>query len=386
MGIPVTRDPKGDIDIQQVPQERPDLKVVGPDDAQQARYSHLLRNRNFVRLFLAQLVSSLGDWIGVIAIAVYAEDIAGATGVGIVMTARVMPGFIVGPLAGVIADRWDRKRTMVTADLLRAVILFSLPLAPNLIYLLLASVVLESLTLIWGPAKDASLPHLVSPSELTHANSLSLLSIYGPWPLASIVYFGLSSLGSVLGDNVAVLSGLQDSPEALALWLDSLTFVFSAVMIWSLTIPMTRTRAGHLDLGVIKRDLVEGLRFVVRHKQVRPWIIGIAFTFTAAGGVFSLGIGFVEQVLAGGDRGFAFLIGFLATGMIIGLLMIGAIAKTRAERRHLLGVVVAAWGLPYRDGEHGESGIRHPYRQRSRFLRRRRLLDRILLDPGGNVR
>jgi len=327
-----------------VPQERPDLKVIDHDDARQVTYKHLLKNKNFVRLFLAQLVSSLGDWIGVIAIAVYAADIAGPPGVGIVMTARVLPGFIVGPLAGVIADRWDRKKTMVTADLARAAILFSLPLAPNLIYLIFASMVLESLTLIWGPAKDASLPHLVSPSELTYANSLSLLGVYGPWPLASVVYFGLSWLGSLLGDSVPVLRGLQDSPEALALWLDSLTFVFSAVMIYSLTIPMTRTRAGKVDLGVIKRDLIEGISFVVKHKQVRPWIIGIAFTFTAAGGVFSLGIGFVEQVLNGGDRGFAFLIGFLATGMIIGLLLVGIIAK-RVQKDVLFSASLLLLGL-----------------------------------------
>jgi len=287
----------------------------------------LLRNRDFRRFFLAQLVSSLGDWIGVIAIAIYAQELSGATGVGIVMTARVLPGFIVGPIAGVIADRFDRKRTMVIADVIRAVVIFSLPLFPNLVYLLLASVVLESLTLIWGPAKDAALPNFVKPAHLTHANSLSLLGIYGPWPLASVVYALLATLGSFAGDSVPALSGLQENPEALALWIDSLTFVFSAVMISSLTIPTTIRRAEKLDLSAAKRDLLEGLSFVIQSKKVRPWIIGIAFTFTAAGGVFSLGIGFVREVLGGGDTGFAFLIGFLGTGMIIGLLAVGEIAK-----------------------------------------------------------
>lgn len=287
----------------------------------------LLRNGDFLRFFLAQLVSSLGDWIGVIAIAIYAQELSGATGVGVVMTARVLPGFIVGPIAGVLADRFDRKRTMVIADIIRALVIFSLPLFPNLVYLLMASVVLESLTLIWGPAKDAALPNFVKPAHLTHANSLSLLGIYGPWPLASVVYALLATLGNFVGDTVPALSGLQENPEALALWIDSLTFVFSAVMISTLTIPTTIRRAEKLDFSVAKRDLVEGLSFVVKSKKVRPWIIGIAFTFTAAGGVFSLGIGFVSEVLNGGSRGFAFLIGFLGTGMIIGLLAVGEIAK-----------------------------------------------------------
>lgn len=296
-------------------------------DSEQASYKTLLKMKSFRRFFLAQLVSSLGDWIGVVAIAVLAQKIAGAPGVGIVMTARVLPGFIVGPLAGVIADRWDRKRTMVTADVARAVMIFSLPLFPNLIYLVFASMVLESLTLVWGPAKDASLPHVVPAAQLAHANSLSLIGVYGPMPLGSIAYVGLTTLGIFLGGNVSVLEGLQGREEALALWVDSLTFAFSALMIWSLTIPTSRVREGRLDWSQVKRDLTEGISFVATHRKVRPLIVGIAFTFTAAGGVFSLGPSFVAEVLSAGERGFAFLIGFLGTGMIIGLLAVSVIAK-----------------------------------------------------------
>lgn len=273
------------------------------------------------------MVSSLGDWIGVIAIAVFAEQLGGAAGVGVVMTARVVPGFIVGPLAGVVADRFNRKRLMVVSDVMRGLLLFSLPFVPSLVYLLIASMILESLTLIWGPAKDASLPHFVKPSQLTHANSMSLLAIYGPWPLASVVFASLSFLGAFLGDHIQVLEGLQDRPEALALWMDSITFGFSALMISTLTIPSAKKGEGRVHLSDIKRDLVEGLRFVFTHKQVRPWLIGIACTFTAAGGVFSLGVTFIRTVLNGSATSFGVVIGFLATGMIIGLLASGMLAK-----------------------------------------------------------
>ena len=265
--------------------------------------------------------------MGVIAIAVYAEQLGGAAGVGVVMTARVAPGFIVGPLAGVVADRFDRKRTMVVADVMRGLLLFSLPFVPSLVYLLVASMILESLTLIWGPAKDASLPHFVKPSHLPHANSMSLLAIYGPWPLASVVFASLSFLGAFLGNHIPVLEGLQDSPEALALWVDSLTFGFSALMISTLPIPSSKRGTGRVPLSDIKRDLVEGLRFVFTHKQVRPWLIGIGCTFIAAGGVFSLGITFIKTVLQGSSTSFGVVIGFLATGMIIGLLASGVLAK-----------------------------------------------------------
>lgn len=265
--------------------------------------------------------------MGVIAIAVLAQDIKGETGVGIVLMARVIPGFFIGPIAGVLVDRWDRKRIMVLADVFRAVLIFSLPFIPNLFYLIAASAVLESLTLVWGPAKDASMPHFVKPSELARANSLSLIAVYAPWPLAAIVYSSLSAFGGFLGGSVPALEGLADNQEALALWMDSLTFAFSAVMVSTLVIPMSTRRSERLNLRAARDDLVEGLSFVLKHRQVRPWLIGIALTFTAAGAVFSLGIGFVADVLGGGDQGFAFLVGFLGSGMIVGLLSVGLLAR-----------------------------------------------------------
>jgi dTMP kinase len=281
-----------------------------------------------VRFFAAQFVSSLGDWIGVIAIAVFALELGGNAGVGLVMTARVLPGFIVGPIGGVFADRYDRKRLMVGADIARAVLIISVPFAQNLIYLLFVSAILESLTLTWGPAKDASLPHFVKRSELQHAISLSLIAVYGPWPLASLVFASLIPVASFIGDNVGALSGLADNnQEALALWLDGLTFAFSALMIWTLSIPSSVHRDTKFDFTEAKRDLVEGLSFVTKHRQVRPWLLGIGATFTAAGGVFSLGPGFVTDVLGGGKSGFGFLIGCLGTGMIAGLLASGALTK-----------------------------------------------------------
>ncbi|MDP9226794.1 MAG: dTMP kinase [Actinomycetota bacterium] len=269
----------------------------------------------------------MGDWVGVIAIAVFADHIQGATGVGLVMTARVLPGFLVGPLAGVLADRFDRKRLMVLADIARAGLMFSLPFFPNIVYLLLASMVLESLTLIWGPAKDASLPNFVPAGQLTQANSLNLMAVYGPFPLASVLYLGLSTLGRFVAHAVPVLRGVTGDPEALALWVDSMTFAFSAVMVAGLAITSSRRHRGRLELGDVKRDLIEGLRFVRDDKKVQPWLVGIGLTFMAAGGVFSLGTEFVRTVLGAGDRGFASVIGFLGTGMIIGLLAIGFIAR-----------------------------------------------------------
>lgn len=321
-----------------------DLFVVPPPEGE-GGYLPLLKNGNFFRFFLAQAVSSLGDWIGVIAIAVLAQTVfQSTTAVGVVMIARVLPGFVVGPLGGVLADRWDRKRTMVIADATRAAIVFSLPFVPNLAYFVVASAALESLTLIWGPAKDASLPHFVPRAQLTHANSLSLIAVYGPWPLASILFASLSAIGGFLAEHVEVLRGLSDSPEALALWVDSVTFLFSAVMISTLAITSSRTGAGKFDLSAVRRDLLEGLTFVRDHDQVRPWMLGIAFTFTAAGGVFSLGPEFVKKILQEPSSAFGLVMGFFGSGMIIGLLAVGALVK-RVKKDILFSASIMSLGV-----------------------------------------
>ena len=302
--------------------------LTGSDEpGGQASYLTLLKNRNFLRFFSAQFVSSLGDWIGVVAIAVFAEKLAGTAGVGAVMTARVLPGFVMGPLGGVIADRWDRRKTMVYADVGRAFLVFSLPFVEDIWYLLVISAVLEGLTLVWGPAKDASLPHFVPRDHLQHANSLSLISIYGPMPLGTIAFAAIVPLAGYLSTRVPALEGLADRGYALALVLDALTFAVSAALIARLAIPSSRRR-GTLDFSEVKRDLIEGLRFVAEDRQVRPWLIGIACTFIAAGGVFSLGVSFTRDVLNAGESGFGFLVAALGLGMFIGLLASGTMART----------------------------------------------------------
>jgi dTMP kinase len=316
---------KARVTIQQAP-KRSGLHVV-TSSKQEGGYAALFRNGNFVRFFSAQAISSLGDWIGVIAIAVFSQTRFGTIAVGVVMMARVLPGFLVGPLAGVLADRWDRKKTMVIADLSRGLLVFSLPFVPNLAYFIVVSALLESLTLLWGPAKDASLPHFVERDQLTHANSLSLIAVYGPWPLASILFASLAGLGSFVGGHVEVMQGLSDSPEAMALWVDALTFAFSAAMVSTLAIPSSRTSGGRFDLRAVRRDLLEGLQFVGAHKQVRPWMLGIAFTFTAAGGVFSLGPEFTNEILNSGPSAYGFIIGCFGGGMLVGLLASGLLAK-----------------------------------------------------------
>src|SRR5436305_12396682 len=140
-----------------------------------------------MRLWWAQGVSSLGDWIGLVAVLALAARIGRSspeTSVGLVMSARMIPGFFFGSVGGVLVDRWNRKRVMVTCDIGRGIVMASLPFCHSIWQLFLASLALEILSLLWTPAKEASVPNLVPKEQLTTANPLSLVAPSGPFPLA----------------------------------------------------------------------------------------------------------------------------------------------------------------------------------------------------------
>src|SRR5687768_11133056 len=125
----------------------------------------MFASRAYFRLFLAQVISSTGDWIGFIAIVAIADRISHHSGaaVSLVMAARVLPGFFLGTVGGVIIDRFDRRKVMVICDIGRFSLLALLPFTDESLFgLVMFSLGLEILTLLWGPAKDASVPHLVT--------------------------------------------------------------------------------------------------------------------------------------------------------------------------------------------------------------------------------
>src|SRR3954449_5117952 len=114
--------------------------------------------KSFFRLWSAQFVSSLGDWIGLIAILAIAARVSDNSGaaVSLVMLTRVLLGFLLGTVGGVIIDRFDRRQGMGCCDIGRACLLVLLPFVENLGGLLLISLGLEIFTLMWGPAQAAS--------------------------------------------------------------------------------------------------------------------------------------------------------------------------------------------------------------------------------------
>ncbi|MBV8951400.1 MAG: MFS transporter, partial [Actinobacteria bacterium] len=297
--------------------------------------------RSYFHLWLAQVTSSMGDWIGLIAILSIAARVSNNSGtaVGLVMVARMVPGFFLATVGGVLVDRFDRRRVMVACDIGRAALLGVLPFVDNLFGLIVVSFLLEILTLLWGPAKDASVPHLVNEQQLSSANSLSLVAAYGTFPVGSIVFALLAVLAKWLG-HFAPFSALRVDREVLALWVDGLTFLVSALIVLRLPIPrMEREEGRRIDWSQSVRDIGEGIRFISSHALVRGIIIGLGAGLIGGGTMIPLGPVFAKEVLGGGSAGFGALMTALGLGAA------GGVFGVLAVQRRIPGAMVFGYSV-----------------------------------------
>jgi MFS family permease len=323
---------------------------AGPDEDGLPPAPWRIVGSSYFRLWIAQVVSSLGDWIGLVAVLSLAARVSDQpeAAAGVVMIARMVPGFFLAPIAGVIVDSMDRKRLMVVCDLGRAVILALLPFVGTLLWLFIASFVLEVLTLLWGPAKDASVPNIVPAEKLPHVNSLNLAAAFGTFPLAAAIFAGLSEASQWLS-RFETMEDLGADQEFLALWLDSITFVTSALIVATMAIPRSPrapkapgTRGPDWAQGI--RDLTEGFRFIGRHRLVRAVMLGLGAGLIGGGAVIPLGKTFALEVLGAGSTGYGFLLAAMGTGGALGVVGLSMI-HTRLSAERVFATAAVGTGI-----------------------------------------
>ena len=326
-----------------------------------AAYRNLLKDHDFRNLFLAMLTSSLGDWIGVIAILTLTDNILGGTraaafGVSVVMIARIVPTLLLGPVAGVFVDRWDRKRTMIITDIGRGIVMALLAFAGDIWALILATLVIEVMSALFIPAKDSALPNLVPQRQLVHANQLSLGATYGTFPLGGVVAAVLTTVATAY--LATTWAFLGDRPVALPIWFNAATFFASAIYIARIrSIPVNGRRRAASDAeasGTPRgeepatgawQELKEGFQFIATQPLVRALVVGVMAAFLAAGGVIATGEFFVGVVNAG-PNGFGILVAVLGSGLFVGLIGSAPLSQRIAkERLFAPGIGVAGVAL-----------------------------------------
>ncbi len=288
----------------------------------------LFGTRPFFKLWLAQCFSSLGDWVGFFAILQLTDRVShgSAAAFSLVIAVRMVPGFFLATLGGVIVDRFDRRKVMVCCDLGRAALICTLPFVNSLALLVLVSFFIEILTLLWGPAKDASVPHFVPEENLATANSLSLVASYGTFPLAGAITAALAVVAGWLG-GFAALHSLKSNAAVPALWFDAITYVVSAIIVFGLPIPRrARTGGQKFEWTSTFSEIKEGLSFIRSDRFARAVIVGLGGGIIGAGAMVPLSTVFATEVL-GSKSEFGVLLFALGTGAAIGVFGLLAFQK-----------------------------------------------------------
>ena len=300
----------------------------------------------FRKLWNSMLFSSLGDWLGLLATTAMAQQLSGGSyatanfAIAGVFIARLLPAVFLGPIAGVIADRFDRRRLMFNVDIMRAALYISIPIVNTYFWLYTAMILVECLTLFWSPAKEASVPNLVPRDKLESANQVSLLAAYGTAPIAAILF----SILTLLSGAIAAISPLIPSNSIdIALYINAISFLFAAWTVFGIKEIPKGAAAKSDNSSNVGQSLIQGWKAVSESKIIRGLIIGMVGAFSAAGAVIGLARTFVGD-LGGGDAAYGVLFGAVFTGLAIGIAF-GPKIFAQFSRRRLFGASLTTSGI-----------------------------------------
>ncbi len=279
------------------------------------RYAQLLqRNPDFSRLWLAQVISLLGDWFDTITllalVAHYSPENAGLAVSGLLLS-RYIPPMVISPITGVLVDRFDRKTLLVWSNWLRAIVVLGLVLTTNgpqwlpLIYIL--TVIQFSLSAVFEPGQSAVIPNLVTGNDLVIANTLG-----------NITWSAMLAFGAVIGGVVSAALGAN-----IALVIDAVTFLVAGLLINGIDRHKFKAAAPAAHEPKADTSFREGLRFLRRNPPTAATLL-VKFG-TSLGNIDTLMTIFATQLFvlgAGGQLSLGIMYSAFGVGAVIGPLLL----------------------------------------------------------------
>ena len=294
----------------------------------------LLSHRNFRLLWLGQLCSQCGDRLTqLVLVALVATRSSGSTlSLAKVLVVTSLPALLLNPFAGAFVDRWDRKRTMILCDLIRAGVILNLPwlvLSPSQVPFYLGVFLLFAVGSFFMPARLAMIPDLAPADRLAQANALFTASgMIG------------STLILIVGAFLVEWIGAPKSS-----WLNAASYIASALFILPILREGKSPLRGEKDPpGRIFSEIAEGIRQLWRHRQTRRVAGLLGFLMGGAGASVVVGMVLVQQALGSLTKDLGFLSFWLGIGMLAGSTAYGRWG-TRIPRRRVLGLAFCICGM-----------------------------------------
>jgi CRP-like cAMP-binding protein/predicted MFS family arabinose efflux permease len=288
------------------PEGSPDSAAAPAVGAAPSPFS-VFHKRDFRLLWSAQLVSTIGTALTDLAAGILVfRETGSAAAVGLMFVATAVPTLLVGLIAGVFVDRYDRRRIMVIADVLRAAIVVSIPflIHINIALLYIAVALVSTISQFFNPANDAVLPEVATDEELAAANSWIMISS-----------FGSTSIGFALSGLLATAFNID-----LAFYLDAVTFLFSAALIAFVRVGKIETQED-TSVGVVISNLKEGIATLVGTPVLRSLFISGAPVYLSFGLWNVLLLPFAIDALHATEFEYGLQEGLTSVGFVVGSLM-----------------------------------------------------------------
>ncbi|MEO8423155.1 MAG: MFS transporter [Actinomycetota bacterium] len=283
------------------------------------RRNVLRANRAFRRMWTARAISFIGDGVAITALVLHLESTNGTgTAVGALLLAQALP-HLIGPMAGVFADRTDQRRLMIGCDLGRVAVFgvaaWLLPALPGLIVLVATASILDT---VFAPAGRSAVPALVDEEELLSANA---------W-LGTALNMQVA-IGPLLGGLFVATLGIRG-----ALAVDAASFLLSAALLLGVPkLPPMRARA---ERSSFMADTREGLAYVRRHAIARAVVVTL-FLGVAFAGIDNVALVFLSRdVLGAGPLGFGVVAAAFGIGMLAASVALSS-GRSRAPRTLFIG-------------------------------------------------
>ena len=298
-------------------------------------YLKLFKNRDFSLIWSSQLISTLGNDFHFIALMWLVYQLTGSPlKMGLVLTFSYLPPVLFATLMGVYIDIWDRKKVMVYTDLLRALLVFILPLlyffgVLQLWIIFLITFLISGLTIIFEASFNSYIPNIVRKREIIQVNSLNQAS----FQITNI--FG-SALAGVLIASIGTLN---------LFFVDSISYLFSAICI----LIVKKSGVVSSIRGLREKFFIrlkEAISFIYTNKVIFIITLMMAFMNFALGPINVLVPVFSEKVLNAGPEGFGFIMASFSLGLLIGAFLVGKLAS-KLKKGFLIYSNIVLMGLSF---------------------------------------
>ncbi|MDD5680318.1 MAG: MFS transporter [Candidatus Omnitrophica bacterium] len=324
-----------------------------------ARFRDVLKNRNFLLLWIGQIISNFGDWLNNMALValVYKKSPGSTIELAKLLFFVVIPVFLIGPIAGVYVDRWDRKRVMVTSDILRGLLVLLIPFFilhfNNFLPVYILVFIIFSITRFFLPSKMAIIPDVVPRNMLLIANTLSDTT-------RMITAFVALGIAGIIVDKIGAINSL---------YINSASYFLSALFISNMVVKDIIIgfkddilRTGEALKGAIRKsvwsEIKDGILFITEHKDMKFVVRTFFLLMAGLGAISCVIIVFIQQTFHSATKDLSLLTMLLGLGCFIGAVFYGRFGQSVRKDRMILfslvitGIFINAFALSARFTPH----------------------------------